>query len=79
MPRFTFTEVAPHRFRLTRAEAIPTWMQIAPKLRLIDLPAALRDRSLSAGLRSTYQHAYDQIVRYLNAYGALAHGLVVAT
>jgi poly-gamma-glutamate synthesis protein (capsule biosynthesis protein) len=77
MPRFTFTEVAPHRFRLTSAVAIPTWMDDAPRLRLIDLPLALRDRSLPAAQRSAYQHAYDQIVGYLDAYGAIAHGLVV--
>jgi capsule synthesis protein PGA_cap len=78
MPKFTFTEVAPHRFRVTRAEAIPTWMDIVPKLRLIDLPAALHDPAVTAARRGTYQHAYDQIRSYLDAYGALRHGLVVA-
>jgi hypothetical protein len=77
MPKFTFTEVAPHRFRVTRAEAIPTWMDISPKLRLIDLPVALQDRAVTAARHSTYQHAYDQIRTYLDAYGALRHGLVV--
>ena len=31
MPRFTFTEVAPHRWRVSSAEAIPTWIDVAPK------------------------------------------------
>jgi Bacterial capsule synthesis protein PGA_cap len=77
MPKFTFTEVGPHRFRVTRAEAIPTWMDISPKLRLIDLPVALHDRAVTAARRNTYQHAYDQIRAYLGAYGALRHGLAV--
>ncbi|MDT4892895.1 MAG: hypothetical protein QOE97_1930 [Pseudonocardiales bacterium] len=77
MPRFTFTEVRPHAFRVTRAEMVPTWMDIAPKLRLIDLPLALRDRALPAAQRVQYQHAYDQIAGYLDAYGATRNGLVV--
>jgi poly-gamma-glutamate synthesis protein (capsule biosynthesis protein) len=78
MPRFTFTEVAPHRFRVTTAEAIPTWMDIAPRLRLIDLPLALADPAITGARRATYQHAYDQISGYLDGYGALGQGLAVA-
>ena len=48
MPRFTFTEVAPHRWRITKAEAIPTWIEIAPKVRLVDLPAALASADTTA-------------------------------
>ena len=40
MPEFTFTETSPHHFRVTRAEAIPTWMQMTPALRLLDLADA---------------------------------------
>ncbi|MDT4945223.1 MAG: hypothetical protein QOH14_1956 [Pseudonocardiales bacterium] len=78
MPRFTFTEVAPHRFRVTKAEAIPTWMDVAPKLRLIDLPRALADPAITGARRATYHHAYDQISGYLDGYGALGQGLAVA-
>ncbi|PZS13931.1 MAG: poly-gamma-glutamate biosynthesis protein [Pseudonocardiales bacterium] len=77
MPKFTFTEVAPHTFKITRAEAIPTWMDDAPKLRLIDLPAALADPTTPAPQRATYQHAYDQIVGYVDAYGAGKQGFVI--
>jgi poly-gamma-glutamate capsule biosynthesis protein CapA/YwtB (metallophosphatase superfamily) len=77
MPKFTLTEVAPHKFRITRAEAIPTWMDISPKLRLIDLPEALADPSTSATQRATYQRAYDQIAAYLDAYGATKSGFIV--
>ncbi len=78
MPRFTFTEVAPHRFRVTRAEAIPTWMDDAPRLRLIDLPTALHDPATTPAQHATYQQAYDQIRTYLDAYGALQRGFAVA-
>jgi poly-gamma-glutamate synthesis protein (capsule biosynthesis protein) len=77
MPRFTFTEVSPGRFKLTKAEAIPTWMEIAPKLRLVDLPAALADPSLPAATRARYRQVHDQIAGYLDAYGATARGLVI--
>jgi poly-gamma-glutamate synthesis protein (capsule biosynthesis protein) len=77
MPRFTFTEVTPHHFRITAAVAIPTWMDMDPRLRLIDLPVALHDPTISAAKRAEYQHAYDQVVDYLDAYHARAAGLVV--
>lgn len=77
MPKFTFTEVAPHTFKVTKAEAIPTWMDISPELRLIDLPAALGDATTTAARRSTYQHAYDQVATYLDAYGASKQGFVI--
>jgi hypothetical protein len=77
MPRFTFTEVGPHRWRVTKAEAIPTWMQLSPQLRLIDLPRALVDPATTQSEHTTYQHARDQIVAYLNMLGAAGHGLVI--
>jgi poly-gamma-glutamate synthesis protein (capsule biosynthesis protein) len=75
MPRVTFTEVRPHQFRSTLAEAIPTWMQDAPKLRLIDLPRALASGELSAAQRSAYESTHAAIVKYLDAYGAVKDGL----
>jgi poly-gamma-glutamate synthesis protein (capsule biosynthesis protein) len=77
MPIFTFTQSASGAWAVSRVEAVPTWMQITPQLRLIDLPAALADPSTSAADRATYQHAHDQIAGYLNAYGANQQGLVV--
>jgi len=35
------------------------------------------DTALPATRRATYQHAYDEIVAYLGAYGAARHGFVV--
>ena len=77
MARFTFTEVNPGRFRITRAEAIPTWMQMTPQLRLIDIPRALADPRTTTAQRAEYQHAAGQIAHYLNAYGATSQGLTV--
>ncbi len=77
MPRFTFTEVGPHRWRVTKAEAIPTWMQLTPQLRLIDLPRALADPTTTAAERASYQHAHGQIAGYLNALDATGHSLLI--
>jgi poly-gamma-glutamate capsule biosynthesis protein CapA/YwtB (metallophosphatase superfamily) len=77
MPRFTFAEVSPGKWRVTKAEAIPTWMDITPKLRLIDLPVALADPATPAAQRAIYQGAYDRITGYLNSRDANKHGLVV--
>ncbi len=77
MPRVTFTEVAAHRFRVTSAQAIPTWMANSPDLRLIDLPRALASGGLSVAARAEYARAHQQIVRYLDAYGARRAGLVI--
>ncbi len=77
MPCFTFTEVAPHRWRIVRAEAVPTWVDVAPKIRLIDLPAALASPSTPSELRDTYQAAHRRIAGYLAARGAVPAGLII--
>ena len=77
MPRFTFTEVAPHRWQITKAEAVPTWIDIAPKLRIVDLPAALASPTTLPARRAVYQAAHARIVRYLDARGAVRDGLVI--
>ena len=77
MPRVTFTEVRPGHFRTTLAEAIPTWMQDDPQLRLIDLPRALASGTLTAAQRRDDTAAHRAIARYLDAYGAVRDGLVI--
>ena len=77
MPRFTFTEVAPHHFVVSRAEAIPTWMQIAPQLRLVVLQAAIADPQTTAAARPAYRAALARITGYLDSLGAPQDGLVV--
>jgi poly-gamma-glutamate synthesis protein (capsule biosynthesis protein) len=77
MPEVTFTEVAPHRFRATRAVAITTWMQDAPQLRLLDVHRVLAAPDATAAQRSAVTFARDKITGYLDAYGALRAGLIV--
>lgn len=76
MPRVTFTEVTPGHFRATLAEAIPTWMQDEPALRLVDLPRALA-ADLTSAKRAEFVAAHRAIARYLDAYGAVRDGLVI--
>jgi poly-gamma-glutamate synthesis protein (capsule biosynthesis protein) len=77
MPKITFTETSPHHFTTTAAVAIPTWMQDDPELRLVDVPRALASSDLTAQQRQEDEAASRAIRRYLDAYGALADGLVV--
>ncbi|HZZ97102.1 MAG TPA: CapA family protein [Jatrophihabitantaceae bacterium] len=77
MPEFTFTEVRPGRFRVTKARVIPTLMRLRPKLRLIDLPLALADSSTSAADRARYLSAEADIGHVLDSMGAGHAGLTV--
>lgn len=77
MPRITFTEAASGRFVTTRAEAIPTWMENDPKLRLVDVPRALASTTLTSAQRADDEAAHTSIADYLDAYGAVRDGLVI--
>jgi poly-gamma-glutamate synthesis protein (capsule biosynthesis protein) len=77
MPRVTFTETSPHHFVVTKAEAVTTWMQDSPQLRLIDLHRALADPATSPAKMAEFRAARAAIVRYLDAYGAQRDGLVI--
>jgi poly-gamma-glutamate synthesis protein (capsule biosynthesis protein) len=77
MPRFTFTEVAPHHFVTTRAEAIATFMEYSPRLRLIELRSAIADLWTSAEARAGYRAALARITGYLDSLGARRNGLIV--
>ncbi|MFK3981510.1 CapA family protein [Micromonospora sp. NPDC050397] len=77
MARITFTETAPKEWKITEAAAIPTWTDISPDIRLVDLPAALADPALPADRRTVYQGAYDRVSGYLKARGAGGDGLRV--
>lgn len=65
MPRVTFTETAPGRWRATHVDAVPTWVDIAPKIRLVDLPAALARHD-----DRTYRREYDRIMAAVRSRGA---------
>ena len=79
MPEFTFSEVAPGHWKVTRAVVIPTWVALSPNIRVIDLPSALAAASTSAADKSTYQAALDRIKTYVDAMNADADGLTVSS
>lgn len=62
---------------VTEIEAIPTWVDLDPRIRLVDLPAALASTDLADDRRSRYEEAYDRIVAGLNSRDADADGFVV--
>src|SRR4029079_13682673 len=83
LARFSFTEQANRRWRVTRAEAIPVWMDLAgsggrPADRLVDLSAALADPAVTGARRQTYRAALRRIEGYLESRGAGDDGLVIA-
>jgi poly-gamma-glutamate synthesis protein (capsule biosynthesis protein) len=70
MPRFTFTEQAPGHWVVTTVEAIATWIDVTPRIRIVDLAAAIADPSTSSARRHTYLAAYRRITGYLQSRGA---------
>ncbi len=70
MPVVTFTEQSDGTFRATAARIVPTWMQLEPDLRLIDLPGALADLGLPESRRAEYEAAMTRIRGYVDALGA---------
>jgi poly-gamma-glutamate capsule biosynthesis protein CapA/YwtB (metallophosphatase superfamily) len=76
--RFRFTRDAAGRWQVTRAEYVPTYIELGPPIRLVDLPAALADPTLPATVRARYatvQAGTDQVVTSLGASAAgLARG-----
>lgn len=70
MPVITFTEQPDGTFRATAARAIPTWMQLEPTLRLIDVSRALANPGLADATRAEYKRVVTRIGKYVNAYGA---------
>jgi poly-gamma-glutamate synthesis protein (capsule biosynthesis protein) len=82
LARFTFTEQSSGRWRVTRAEAIPVWMDLAGAAgghdRLVNLAAALADPHVTGSTRRTYRAALRRVDGYLRQRGAGDDGLVVA-
>jgi poly-gamma-glutamate synthesis protein (capsule biosynthesis protein) len=69
MPVITFTEQSDGTFRATAARIVPTWMQLEPDLRLVDLAGALADPDLPESRRTAYQAAVNRIRGYVDADG----------
>ncbi len=77
MARLTLTEGQPGKWQVSKAEAIATWTQLTPKVRIIELPKAAVDQALSTATRKTYQATLDRIAGYLWLRGADGAGLAV--
>jgi poly-gamma-glutamate capsule biosynthesis protein CapA/YwtB (metallophosphatase superfamily) len=77
MARLTLVENQPGKWQVSKAEAIPTWTQLTPKVRIIELPKAAVDQALTATARKTYQTTLDRIAGYLRLRGADGAGLLV--
>lgn len=72
LARVTFTE-QDSGWEVTAIEMVPTWVEMDPRIRLVDLPAALAGPDGPA----TYQAAHERITRSLLGRGADRDGLTV--
>lgn len=78
LPRFTFTETAPGRWRVTGVEVVAAWMEYHPAARVVNLPAALADPATGPDRADRYRRILDRITGYVDQRGALADGLRMA-
>jgi poly-gamma-glutamate synthesis protein (capsule biosynthesis protein) len=77
MPRFTFTEVDPGVFRVTRAEVIPTHMWLNGPRRLLDIPAVLANPDTPVGIRASCLASLRRTRSVLGQRGAYDDGLIL--
>lgn len=78
MVRATFSPAdGAGRWRVTAIEAIPTWVDLSPGIRLVDLSRALADPALPADRRRVYQASLDRTRTILLSRGGARAGLTV--
>jgi poly-gamma-glutamate synthesis protein (capsule biosynthesis protein) len=77
MVRLTFTPAAANRWQVATIEALPTFVDLNPDIRVVDLERALADPRVSPGRRRIYEAAVERIQGHLLTRGADAAGLVV--
>jgi hypothetical protein len=77
MPRFTFTEVSPGVFKVTKAEVIPLHMWLGPTKRLYDIPAAMANPKTSRTIKNSCLASLKRIKSVIGQRGAFADGLVL--
>jgi poly-gamma-glutamate synthesis protein (capsule biosynthesis protein) len=65
MPRFTLTELASGRWVVTKVEAIATWIDVTPRIRIVDLATAIANPATPAARRDAYRAAHRRIAHYL--------------
>ena len=72
LPRFTFTEVAPKKWRVTDLAVHAIFMAYHPQARLVDLAAATKNDDTPG---ADYARVLRRIAGYVNMRGAQANGL----
>jgi poly-gamma-glutamate synthesis protein (capsule biosynthesis protein) len=77
LARMTFTETGPGRWRVTAAEALPTWMSLDDPARLLLAPAALADPAVAPGLRDACARSVRRTTAVVTSRGAAGQGLSV--
>lgn len=63
MLRVTFAR-QPGGWAIQQVEGLPTWVDLTPRIRLVDLRTALADPALPAQRRREYQAALDRVLRH---------------
>ncbi|GAA3040166.1 hypothetical protein GCM10020000_18340 [Streptomyces olivoverticillatus] len=71
---FTFTRKG-GKWSVTDARFVPTLVELKPKIRLVDVGAALRRRDLTDEQRARYRTAYDRTRGIVLNRGAEKDGL----
>ncbi|HEX5995309.1 MAG TPA: CapA family protein [Jiangellales bacterium] len=69
LARMTFREVSPGRWRVVRAEALPTWMHLANPARLLYVPSALADPTIPPSVRAACFAARQRIATAVTSRG----------
>jgi poly-gamma-glutamate synthesis protein (capsule biosynthesis protein) len=77
MPRFTFSEVKPGVFRVTRAEVIPTHMWLNGPRRLLDIPRVLADPDTPRAVRDSCLASLRRTHAVVGQRGAFEDGLIL--
>ena len=77
MVRLTFTPASGKRWKVAAIEALPTFVDLNPDIRLIDLERVLADPAVPPGRRRIYQAAVERVRGHLLTRGADAAGMIV--
>jgi Bacterial capsule synthesis protein PGA_cap len=75
LARFTFTESVDGKWAVSRAEYVPTYVDLGPPIRLVDVPTALATGKVSGRQRAAYTTSQANTDTNVNALGARAAGL----
>lgn len=76
LPRFTFERGTDGKYRTVKAEAVPIWLGIDPRVRVFNVAHSIAVMSDADRRRYKYRDAYDRIQKWLGARGAFRDGLV---